>query len=47
VRANYSGFAPATVELFRSLCKARGIETPLNVQSPAAIEPTLFDILPN
>jgi len=44
---HYSGFAPATVELFRSLCKARGIETPLNVQSPAVTEPTLFDISPN
>ncbi|MGA8304979.1 MAG: DUF72 domain-containing protein [Candidatus Acidiferrales bacterium] len=44
---HYSGFAPATVELFRSLCKVRGIETPLNVEVPAAIEPTLFDISPN
>ena len=41
---HYSGFAPATVELFRSLCKARGIETPLNVQLPVETEPTLFDI---
>jgi uncharacterized protein YecE (DUF72 family) len=44
---HYSGFAPATVGLFRSLCKRRGIETPLNVQLPAMIEPTLFDISPN
>jgi|HubBroStandDraft_6_1064221.scaffolds.fasta_scaffold16606_6 uncharacterized protein YecE (DUF72 family) len=44
---HYSGFAPATVELFRSLCKARGIETPLNVQLAAVSEPTLFDISPN
>jgi len=44
---HYSGFAPATVELFRSLCKVKGIETPLNVQLPAVIEPTLFDISPN
>ena len=44
---HYSGFAPATGELFRSLCRARGIETPLNVQLPAVIEPTLFDISPN
>ena len=44
---HYSGFAPATVELFRSLCKARGIDTPLNVQLPAETEPTLFDISPN
>ena len=44
---HYSGFAPATVELFRSLCKARGIETPLNVKVPAVIEPRLFDISPN
>ena len=44
---HYSGFAPATVELFRSLCKVRGIQTPLNVQLPAVIEPTLFDVSPN
>jgi uncharacterized protein YecE (DUF72 family) len=44
---HYSGFAPATVELFRSLCKARGIETSLNVQLPVETEPTLFDISPN
>jgi len=25
----------------------KGIETPLNVQLPAVIEPTLFDISPN
>jgi uncharacterized protein YecE (DUF72 family) len=40
---HYSGFAPAMIELFRSLCKARGIETPLNVQLPMTIERTLFD----
>jgi len=44
---HYSGFAPATVELFRSLCKAKGIETPLNVQLPTVSERTLFDISPN
>ena len=44
---HYSGFAPATVELFRSLCKVRGIETPLNVRLPGETEPTLFDISPN
>ena len=44
---HYSGFAPATVELFRSLCKVRGIETPLNVQLPGETEPTLFGISPN
>jgi uncharacterized protein YecE (DUF72 family) len=44
---HYSGFAPATVELFRSLCKVRGIETPLNVQLPAQTEPMLFAISPN
>jgi len=44
---HYSGFAPATVQLFRSLCKVRGIETPLNVQLPGETEPTLFDISPN
>jgi uncharacterized protein YecE (DUF72 family) len=40
---HYAGHAPATVELFRSLCNARGIETPLNIQLPAVIERTLFD----
>ena len=44
---HYAGFAPATVELFRSLCKARGIETPLNVRLPVETEPTLFDISPD
>ena len=41
------GYAPATAELFRSLCKAKGLETPLNVQLPAVIKPRLFDISPN
>ena len=36
---HYAGFAPATVELFRSLCKASGIETPLNVQFSVETEP--------
>jgi hypothetical protein len=44
---HYEGFAVASVERFRRLCAARGIETPLNVQVPAVIEPTLFDISPN
>jgi uncharacterized protein YecE (DUF72 family) len=44
---HYSGFAPATVELFRSLCKAKRIETPLNVRVPTMSELTLFDISPN
>ena len=44
---HYSGFAPATVEQFRSLCKAHGIETPLNLKLPVETEPTLFDISPN
>jgi uncharacterized protein YecE (DUF72 family) len=44
---HYEGFAVASVERFRSLCKARGIETPVNVQLPAVIEPTLFDISPS
>ena len=44
---HYAGFAPGTVELFRSLCKVKGIETPLNVQRPVETEPTLFDISPN
>lgn len=41
---HYAGFSPATVELFRSLCKERGIETPLNVKLPMIIEGTLFDM---
>jgi hypothetical protein len=41
------GFAVASVERFRRLCAAKGIETPLNVQVPVVIEPTLFDISPN
>jgi uncharacterized protein YecE (DUF72 family) len=41
---HYAGFGPATVELFRSLCKEKGIETPLNVQLPMIIEGTLFDM---
>jgi len=44
---HYSGFAPATVELFRSLCKAKGIETPLCVQAPLIVERTLFDVAPD
>jgi uncharacterized protein YecE (DUF72 family) len=44
---HYEGFAVASVERFRSLCAVKGIETPLNVQLPAEIEPTLFDISPN
>jgi uncharacterized protein YecE (DUF72 family) len=44
---HYEGFAVASVERFRRLCAAKGVETPLNVQLPAAIEPTLFDISPN
>jgi uncharacterized protein YecE (DUF72 family) len=44
---HYEGFAVASVERFRRLCAVKGIETPLNVQLPAVIEPTLFDISPN
>ena len=44
---HFEGFAVASVERFRRLCATRGIETPSNVQLPAAIEPTLFDISPN
>ena len=44
---HYEGFAVASVERFRRLCVAKGIETPLNVQSPAVNEPMLFDILPD
>ena len=44
---HYEGFAVASVKRFRSLCKARGIETPVYVQLPAVIEPTLFDMSPN
>jgi uncharacterized protein YecE (DUF72 family) len=41
---HYAGFSPATVNLFRSLCKENGIETPLHVKLPAIIEGTLFDM---
>lgn len=44
---HYEGFAVASVGRFRRLCAEKGIETPLNVQLPAVIEPTLFDISPN
>ena len=44
---HYEGFAVASVERFRRLCAAKGVETPLNVQLPAVIAPTLFDISPN
>jgi uncharacterized protein YecE (DUF72 family) len=44
---HYEGFAVASVERFRRLCAEKGIATPLNVQLPAVIEPTLFDISPN
>jgi uncharacterized protein YecE (DUF72 family) len=41
---HYAGFSPATVELFRSLCKEKGIETPLRVKLPVVVEGTLFDM---
>jgi len=41
---HFSGFGPATVNYFRSLCKAKGIDTPLNVQLPKIIEGALFDM---
>jgi uncharacterized protein YecE (DUF72 family) len=44
---HYEGFAVASVERFRRLCAAGGIETQLNVQLPAETEPTLFDISPH
>jgi uncharacterized protein YecE (DUF72 family) len=44
---HYEGFAVASVERFRRLCAGKGIETSLNVQLPAVLEPTLFDISPN
>ena len=44
---HYGGFAPATVELFRDLCAAQGVATPLNVRLPARIEGTLFDVSKN
>jgi uncharacterized protein YecE (DUF72 family) len=44
---HYEGFAVASVQRFRRLCAEKGIATPLNVQLPAVIEPTLFDISPN
>ena len=44
---HYEGYAVASVERFRRLCTARGIETPLNIQPLIIIEPTLFDISKN
>jgi uncharacterized protein YecE (DUF72 family) len=44
---HYEGFAVASVERFRRLCAAKGIETPLNVKVPAVIAPMLFDISSN
>jgi len=44
---HYEGFAVASVERFRRLCAAKGVETPLKVKVQAVIEPTLFDISPN
>jgi uncharacterized protein YecE (DUF72 family) len=44
---HYEGFAVASVQRFRRLCTEKGVATPLNVQLPAVIEPTLFDISPN
>lgn len=41
------GFAVASVERFRRLCAAKGIDTLLNVPVRVVIEPTLFDISPN
>ena len=38
---HYEGFAVASVELFQTIVCERGIETPLNVQLPEVIEPTL------
>jgi len=37
-------FLRATVDLFRSLCKEKGIETPLPAKLPMIIEGTLFDM---
>ena len=39
--------ASDSIVLLLSLCKARVIETPLNVQLPVETEPTLFAISPN
>lgn len=44
---HYAGYAPASVELFRKLCEAKGIQTPLNITLPAIIEGTLFDVSKN
>jgi uncharacterized protein YecE (DUF72 family) len=41
---HFAGFSPATISLFRSLFKEKGIETPLHVKLPAIIEGTLFDM---
>lgn len=44
---HFEGFAVASVKRSRRLCAARRIKTPLNVQMPEAIEPTLFDVSPD
>jgi uncharacterized protein YecE (DUF72 family) len=44
---HYTGYAPASVELFRKLCDAKGVATPLNITLPAIIEGTLFDVSSN
>jgi len=44
---HYEGFVMASVERFRRLCAAKGVDTLLNLRVPAVIEPTLFDISPN
>jgi hypothetical protein len=41
----YAGFSPATYRsCFESLCREKGIETPLNVNLSMLIEGTLFDM---
>jgi hypothetical protein len=44
---HYGGFAPATVELFRELCREKGIETPFNITWPTIIDGFLFDVSKN
>jgi uncharacterized protein YecE (DUF72 family) len=40
---HWQGYGPASVQLFREMCVANGLEIPLNVQPTLPAEPTLFD----
>jgi hypothetical protein len=44
---HYRGFEPATVELFRELCREKGSETPFNITLPTIVDGFLFDVSKN